>query len=583
MHVSTSGQTSLFAVDFWLSDKQRVRLDKSWAGPFQREVFPILVEMEPRFARFYSADHGAPNKPVATVLGLLILKDMYDLTDEEVAERFDYDLQWQYALDTPTARAHVCPKTLYNFRQKLLRDRTAQDLLAAVVDRMVDKWNLKTDRHRIDSTQILSNMKRLGRVGLFVKTIEQFLRRLVRKDKALADGLPKRFRERYRERRGYFADVKSSAAPRRLQQSAEDLWYLIDRFRGHKDIANLKAFLTMVRLFNDQCEVAKTGEGHADEAAVRVTEPPQPPLATSDTEQQGAEASTNAQAARGDDESVEPPPAAIALKKPGDIASDSLQSPSDPDATYSGHKGKGYQAQIVETCNEDNPFQIIDYVEVEGAHESDQNAPARIHQDLKERGHTPRETFVDSAYISGENIVEAADEGIDLIGPMSGKEPTGKKLSLATFEFTRDRREVKRCPAGQAPVRQEPSKTDGVVNAHFDRTVCDTCSLAATCPTTPTRKTRRLRFGRTDVAIAQRREAEQTDAFKETYKIRSGCEATIGHLKNDRGMGNLRVRGSPAVGLAVTFKVLAENCFRAVRHVLDTANATAKPLAAMGV
>ena len=34
---------------------------------------------------------------------------------------------------------------------------------------------------------------------------------------------------------------------------------------------------------------------------------------------------------------------------------DSLQNPSDPDATYSGHKGQGYQVQIMETfsCSED--------------------------------------------------------------------------------------------------------------------------------------------------------------------------------------------------------------------------------------
>jgi hypothetical protein len=537
MFHETSGQRSLLAVDSWLLDKKRVRLEQSWAGPFQCEVLPILVEMEARFAPFYSPDKGAPNKPVATVLGLLIFKEMFDLTDGEVAERFDFDLQWQYALDAPTDRAHVCPKTLYNFRRKLLGDTTLLELFAGVVDRMIAKWSLKTDRHRIDSTQIVSNMKRLGRVGLFVKTIEQFLRRLVRKDKSLADGLPKRFRERYLERRGYFADVKGSAAPRRLQECAEDLWYLIDRFRGHKDIAKLKAYKTMARLFGDQCEVVGTG---------------------------------------GDEESVETAAVGIALKKPGDIASDSLQSPSDTDATFSGHKGKGHQAQIVETCHEDNPFQIIDHVEVEGAHESDQNAPARIHKNLRERGHTPRETFVDSGYVSGTNIVEADDEGVDLIGPMSGKEPTGKKLSLAEFEFTRDRRRVKHCPAGHVPIRHDASRSEGFVNAHFDRATCEGCPHAAPCPTVPTRKTRRLWFSREDVAIAQRREAEETETFKEAYKIRSGVEATIGHLKNDRGMGRLRVRGSPAVRLTVTFKVLAENCFRAVRHVLEATNPGAK-------
>ncbi len=37
-----------------------------------------------------------------------------------------------------------------------------------------------------------------------------------------------------------------------------------------------------------------------------------------------------------------------------DVPTDSLQNPSDPDAGYSGHKGKRYQAQIVENYTEDD-------------------------------------------------------------------------------------------------------------------------------------------------------------------------------------------------------------------------------------
>ena len=39
-------------------------------------------------------------------------------------------------------------------------------------------------------------------------------------------------------------------------------------------------------------------------------------------------------------------------------SSSSLQSPSDPDVTY-GHKGKGYEVQLTETCGEENPFEVV--------------------------------------------------------------------------------------------------------------------------------------------------------------------------------------------------------------------------------
>ena len=36
-----------------------------------------------------------------------------------------------------------------------------------------------------------------------------------------------------------------------------------------------------------------------------------------------------------------------------------MQNPSDPDASYDGQKGPGYQVQVSETCHEDNDVQLI--------------------------------------------------------------------------------------------------------------------------------------------------------------------------------------------------------------------------------
>jgi hypothetical protein len=41
--------------------------------------------------------------------------------------------------------------------------------------------------------------------------------------------------------------------------------------------------------------------------------------------------------------------ARVVIKTNKDVPSDSLQNPSDPDAGYCGHKGKGYQMQVMET------------------------------------------------------------------------------------------------------------------------------------------------------------------------------------------------------------------------------------------
>jgi hypothetical protein len=39
----------------------------------------------------------------------------------------------------------------------------------------------------------------------------------------------------------------------------------------------------------------------------------------------------------------------VSIKANKEVPSDSLQNPSDPDASYDGHKGQGYQMQVAET------------------------------------------------------------------------------------------------------------------------------------------------------------------------------------------------------------------------------------------
>ena len=100
--------------------------------------------------------------------------------------------------------------------------------------------------------------------------------------------------------------------------------------------------------------------------------------------------------------------------------------------------------------------------------------------------------------------------------------------------------------------------------------MCDGCPLSDLCPTFLNQTQRRLTWTPAQVATADRRVEQETLAFKEAYKIRSGIEATISHDKNDQGLAHLRVRGRPAVELASTFKTLAINVRRAVKYALKT-------------
>jgi len=62
---------------------------------------------------------------------------------------------------------------------------------------------------------------------------------------------------------------------------------------------------------------------------------------------------------------------------------------------------------------------------------------------------------------------------------------------------------------------------------------------------------------------ASRRREQDTKVFRERYKIRGGIEGTNSGLKRKTGLGQLRVRGKPAVYHAIYLKIAGWNILRA--------------------
>ena len=504
---------------------KRVRLEKTWAHQYRSHALPLINEE--RFAKYFDADNGRPNKSVRLVLSVLLLKEVRNLTDEEALEQLEWNSAWHYALDVEPEEAHTCQKTLHNFRSLLLEDDEGAGLFESTVTRLIEAAGLSTSRQRLDSTHIVSNIKILTRLGLFVETLTHFLEALRKEHPRLCADFPEEIRERYLDREGYFADARSSEAQRRLEETALAVHIAVHWFAGHETVSKMESFILLSRLYEEQCE------------------PPAKDL-----------------------------PERIELKeKP---SSSSLQSPYDPDMTY-GHKGKGYEAQVAETCDEENAFQVATAVHINGANESDQQQVAPMLEQIERTcGEAPRELNADAGYASGENILVAGDHGTELVSPIGSKGP--ESVSLGDFELSEGGDRVVQCPAGERPVEHRPTRGEKATLACFNAEKCEDCLLRDVCPAERRGEQRVVRFTAADAAVSQRRIEQETAAFKERYKIRSGIEATNSELKRCHGLGKPRVRGRPRVALSVRLKVLGMNFKRYLRHLVETDNAAAAPL-----
>lgn len=519
-------QKTIFDHDIYLPEDRQQALEKSWAGPFRKTVLPMIQE-EP-FRPFYCQDNGRPNVPVAILTGLCILKELYNLTDQEVPDSLEFDLRWQYAFDITVSEAHICQKTLHNFRVLVTTNEQARQIFQNLTDDLIAAAGLSTEKQRLDSTHILSHMSHLTRLGLFIRVIEGFLKRLKKRYPKLYETLPQVYDQVYVQRSGYFADVKSSQARRRLVQCARHLFDLVGRFRGQAEISHLQAYRLMERLLREQCQI--------------------------------------------NEDAPEP----VTLKDPKDIPADSLQSPADPDATY-GRKGKGYKASLTETCAPENPFQVITDVAVDAASASDQHDVVAVLDRLDESGHKPAELFADAGYGSGANILEAQAREVDLVAPVtSGKPPDLEKMQLSDFGVTADGRQVLACITDQIPFTSEVTE-DGQVAAIFSHASCSRCRFLSVCRVKRYRGNYRLVYALADLATARRREQQETAHFKERYKIRSGIEATISEANRLTGLKRVWTRGKKRVRMSVFFKALAINIKRFIQYALEKAKKALAP------
>ena len=323
--------------------------------------------------------------------------------------------------------------------------------------------------------------------------------------------------------------MKSGKARRRLEKSARHLFDLVDRFRGHEAVAHMHAYKLMARLLQEQCEVA---EGEASP---------------------------------------------VALKKPADVSAESLQNPSDPDATY-GHKGKGYKASLTETCVKENDFQVITDVAVAGANQPDAKDVAPVLDRLKEAGATPDELFADAGYGSGGNILHAAGRGVDLVAPLtSGSTPDEARVRADDFVFDAGCATVLACFEDKAPLQSGLTPNGKDILAIFPESACEPCPFKPQCPVKRHKNgTFRFRLPRKAAAAASRRNEQKTETFKERYKIRSGIEATISETNRLTGLKRSWTRGKARVTASTFFKALAINVKRYVQTEAEKAMKRAK-------
>ena len=516
-HIVNPQQTRLFdPFDNVLTEKTRRRLLDNWPGVF-RHVILELMPVDAISGNFDPA-MGRPTKELYSMAGLILLMEFMDWTKDQALDAYSFNINVHYALNLEPVTHDISKRTLERYLRLFEEDDLAKTTMEKITAMLVEELGIKIDQQRLDSTHIFSDMASFGRTRLMGVAIKRFLTQLKRHDPKAYDALDELFRQRYTPGvNQLFADTQRDSESHRLlrQQVAEDMYDLVRRFAGNFEHANRDTYKALERIFYEQCDV--------------------------------------------DEEKV-----CIKQKTGGDV----MQNPSDPDATYDGHKGQGYQAQLSETCNPENDVQIITAALPQTASESDAYAVEPVLEDLFAHDLVPDELFADTGYTGDDNVQLAQEYGVELVGPVptgssKAKEDEYKQLNIDDFDVNDETEEVVCCPAGHQPQSSEHNNETGKTKTVMSESACSQCEFRQQCPVNKIKGQYQLEHTAKERRFAARRRETATDVFRERYKIRGGIEGTNSGLKRKTGLGQLRVRGRPAVYHAIYLKIAGWNILRA--------------------
>jgi hypothetical protein len=456
------------------------------------------------------------------ILGLLLIRDFQGWTVPQTHHALLFRTDIQYALNLQPG-VEITQRTIERYLARLQRDDTiSEEIFTRITDSLLRSMEVKVKKQRLDSTHVLSDMANMGRARMIGVALRRFFTRLDKHDASLLERFCDDLLQRYRKASDsqVFGDVRSVEQRRvALQQAAEDLHTVLTTLAEVQPVCQWASYEQLKLIFSQQCELRE--------------------------------------------EFVE-----VRQKTGGDV----IQNVSDPDATYCGNKGTGYQVQISETFNEDGQPNLITSAKVETAAQSDADAVAPILEDLKQRDALPEEMLADASYGSDANVQLAAEEGVSLVAPVpGGKKHDDEEVGYDEFELN-ESNEVVTCPAGHAPKSSKYNAKTDRVWAQMDAEVCQACPLMARCRVQKNKAddgevpqaNGRVQFRLDAPRAAARRRHEQTDEFRDRYRWRSGIEATNSILKRQLGLKRLRVRGWKAVKTAILLKLTGWNVLRAV-------------------
>lgn len=469
----------------------------------------------------YDPSIGRPSIPPSLLSGVLLLQFHDDVSDEEAVQRLMFDLRWQVALNLPTDFPGFDPSSLTYFRQRLIehnQERYAFDRFVKVgreAGFIPDRVTLLTDTTRTKGAGAVMDTYTLLRKGI---------RKLLKQCGYAAAG----------KQRGLSPETQRLIAT----YVDQDRKAKLDWTDPQQRTAQLKV------LFQDAEAALDLATEQIDEVDVRST-------------------GWLLVKIMGDD--LEPDDQGQPQIAEG-TAPDRIISITEPEMRHgrksSAQRFDGFKAAVT---TEQSSELILDIQDMRAAGSDGQELMPTITRVEQHAGVTVERIIGDGAYGSGENRAACAthqDQPVDLVAPLA--RPDDPEVDKSAFAIDLAI-QTATCPQGHTVTGQAGSPKLGLPTLRFTfpRATCEACPLFKRC-------VKSKMAGRTvqthpyEADLQAARQRQQTDEFKDTYRLRPPIERKQAELVV-HGLRNTRYLGHPKRQLQRLWQAATVNLKRLFR------------------
>ena len=450
-----------------------------------------------------------------------VLKEWGNLSDDELIASICCDVRYQYALHTTNLYDQpVSDRTFSRFRERLYKyeQETGRDLLAEEMKDLAEVFarymSLHSNVKRMDSMMIAMHSKRMSRLEIIYQVNSNAVRLIQRLGEE--ELLPKELRH-YLEKDDLNQVIyycKGEDVTPRLEKALLETETLLKIMEG-EEWHQFEEYAHLVRMMGEQGKKDEEGK--------------------------------------------------VIPKENQEISAESMQNPSDPDATYRKKAGEGYQgytANIVETVGENGDSLITD-VSFEVNTHSD-SAFCKEYMESRPEEAEPETMVADGAYSGEENQELARKKKVKLITTgLTGAAPEG---IFAKFEMSEDGQNVLKCPAGYVPDKVSYSENSGTCRVVMGKDCCKNCPHRNECRAKEQRKGFVVRVSRTKVERAKYMMKFSDEAIQAFAKIRNAVEGIPSVLRRRYRIDEIPVFGYIRMKMFVRLKMAAYNFGKLLRY-----------------